>query len=128
MAVVFQVQLGPIQAARRVQGPEVPAPVKYENSAAELEVQVAEAPTLTAVPTVADPLGVVLGVTAEQPTGTGALRATVVCAWGTVKGPSLTQTMASLVPAGVVAGFQVQDGPTQAATRVQGPEVLGPTK
>jgi hypothetical protein len=84
MAAVFQVQLGPIQAACRLHGPEVLAPVKYEYSAAELDVQVAEAPTLTAVPTVADPLGTVLGVTAEQPTGAGALRATVVCAWGTV--------------------------------------------
>jgi hypothetical protein len=43
--------------------------VKYEYSAAELELQAEVARTFTVVPTRADPLGAVLGVTAEHPTG-----------------------------------------------------------
>ena len=77
---MFQVQLGPIHAAVSVHGPKLLGPTKYEYSTAELEMQVDEASTLTALPEVAAPVGAVVTETAEHAEGAEGARETVVWA------------------------------------------------
>jgi hypothetical protein len=81
---VAHVQLGPIQAASKVQGPDPVGATKYEYLTSEVDAQVDVAATVTELPRLADPTGAVTAETAEHAAGAEKGRATMVCDWGTV--------------------------------------------